>query len=102
MQTESTRHNLRALILDGRYPPGARLGEVEVAATLGVSRTPVREAFRALTADGLLAAAGRGVRVVELSAEELAHVYRVRAALEALTAELAAERQRAGRLARPS
>ncbi|OKJ06657.1 GntR family transcriptional regulator [Kitasatospora sp. CB01950] len=99
MQTGSIHHSLRALILDGRYPPGARLGEVEVAETLGVSRTPVREAFRALTADGLLAAAGRGVRVVELSAEELSHVYRVRAALEALTAELAAERQRAGRLA---
>ncbi|MFJ5233779.1 GntR family transcriptional regulator [Kitasatospora sp. NPDC088391] len=99
MQTESTRHRLRELILDGRYPPGARLGEVEVAEALGVSRTPVREAFRALTADGLLSAAGRGVRVVRLADEELGHVYRVRAALEALTAESAAERQRAGRLA---
>ncbi|MFJ1754318.1 GntR family transcriptional regulator [Kitasatospora sp. NPDC088134] len=99
MQTESTRHRLRELILDGHYPPGARLGEVEVAEVLGVSRTPVREAFRALTADGLLSAAGRGVQVVRLDGAELAHVYRVRAALEALTAELAAERQRAGRLA---
>ncbi len=99
MQTESTRARLRELILDGHYPPGARLGEVEVAGALGVSRTPVREAFRALASDGLLAPAGRGVRVVRLDGAELAHVYRVRAALEALTAELAAERQRAGRLA---
>ncbi|WP_033221561.1 GntR family transcriptional regulator [Kitasatospora phosalacinea] len=99
MQTESTRLRLRELILDGHYPPGSRLGEVEVAETLGVSRTPVREAFRALAADGLLAAAGRGLRVVRLDGEELSQVYRVRAALEALTAELAAERQRAGRLA---
>ncbi|QKW22101.1 GntR family transcriptional regulator [Kitasatospora sp. NA04385] len=99
MQTESARLRLRELILDGHYPPGSRLGEVEVAETLGVSRTPVREAFRALTADGLLAAAGRGLRVVRLDGEELSQVYRVRAALEALTAELAAERQRAGRLA---
>ncbi|GLW52697.1 GntR family transcriptional regulator [Kitasatospora phosalacinea] len=99
MQTENARHRLRELILDGHYPPGSRLGEVEVAGTLGVSRTPVREAFRALTADGLLAASGRGLRVVRLDAAELAQVYRVRAALEALTAELAAERQRAGRLA---
>lgn len=99
MQTENAHHRLRELILDGHYPPGSRLAEVEVAETLGVSRTPVREAFRALTADGLLTAAGRGVRVVELSGAELAHVHRVRAALEALTAELAAERQAAGRLA---
>ncbi|RKE21745.1 GntR family transcriptional regulator [Streptomyces sp. TLI_171] len=99
MQTESTRRRLRELILDGSYPAGSRLAEVEVAETLGVSRTPVREAFRALTADGLLSTAGRGVQVVRLAAEELAQVYRVRAALEALTAELAAERQRAGRLA---
>ncbi|MEV4560169.1 GntR family transcriptional regulator [Kitasatospora sp. NPDC049285] len=99
MQSETTRHRLRELILDGRYPPGARLAEVEVAEALGVSRTPVREAFRALASDGLVATAGRGVRVVELDAAELAHVYRVRAALEGLTAELAAERQRAGRLA---
>ncbi|MGW4809885.1 GntR family transcriptional regulator [Kitasatospora sp. NPDC004272] len=99
MQTESTRLRLRELILDGHYPPGARVGEVEVAEALGVSRTPVREAFRALAADGLLAGAGRGLRVVRLDDEELSQVYRVRAALEALTAELAAERQRAGRLA---
>ncbi|MFG2822094.1 GntR family transcriptional regulator [Kitasatospora sp. NPDC048365] len=99
MQTETAHARLRELILDGGYPPGARLTELEVAATLEMSRTPVREAFRALAADGLVEAAGRGVRVVALDTEALEHSYRVRAALEGLAAELAAERQRAGRLA---
>ncbi|GAA2781776.1 GntR family transcriptional regulator [Kitasatospora paracochleata] len=99
MRTESAHQRLRELILDGGYPPGSRLTELDVAAALEVSRTPVREAFRSLAADGLVVAAGRGVRVVELDAGELAHCYRVRAALEGLTGELAAARQRAGRLA---
>lgn len=99
MQTETAHQRLRELILDGSYPPGARLTELGVAAALEMSRTPVREALRALTADGLVAPAGRGVRVVELGQRELDDAYRVRAALEALTAELAAERQRDGRIA---
>jgi len=99
VQTETAHRRLRELILDGHYPAGSRLTELEVAAALEVSRTPVREAFRALAADGLVQAAGRGVRVVELDGDELDHAYRVRAALEGLTAELAAERQQAGRIA---
>ncbi|MGW6914316.1 GntR family transcriptional regulator [Kitasatospora sp. NPDC054939] len=99
MQAETAHRRLRELILDGRYPPGTRLTELEVAAVLEMSRTPVREAFRALAANGLVTDAGRGVRVVELDERELADAYRVRAALEALTTELAAERQRAGRIA---
>ena len=47
------RRRLRELILDGTYPAGTRLTELEVAAALGMSRTPVREAIRALAADGL-------------------------------------------------
>lgn len=99
MQSETAYQRLRRLILDGSYPPGARLTELELAAALDVSRTPVREAFRALAADGLVETAGRGVRVVELGPEEIQDAYRVRAALEGLTAELAAERQRQGRIA---
>ena len=45
---------LRAGILDGRYGPGVRLGEIEVAAELGLSRTPVREALRRLGSEGLV------------------------------------------------
>ncbi|MFG6195307.1 GntR family transcriptional regulator [Nonomuraea sp. JJY05] len=99
MQTDVARRRLREMILDGAYPPGARLTEMEVAAALDMSRTPVREALRALTADGLVRPSGRGVVVVELERGDLDEAYQVRAALEALTAELAATRQREGRIA---
>lgn len=98
-QTESARAQLRELILGGVYAPGQRLTETEIAGALAMSRTPVREAFRALVADGLARDAGRGVEVVALDGEGLRHAYRVRAALEALTAELAARRQGEGRIA---
>ncbi|MGI5289724.1 GntR family transcriptional regulator [Nonomuraea polychroma] len=99
MQTDVACSRLRELILDGAYPPGARLTEMEAAATLEMSRTPVREALRMLAADGLVRPAGRGVVVVALEAGDLDEAYQVRAALEALTAELAAAHQREGRIA---
>jgi DNA-binding GntR family transcriptional regulator len=64
-----------------------------------MSRTPVREAIRALAADGLVRPTGWGVAVTALDPSDLDHAYRVRAVLEGLTAELAADRQRAGRIA---
>jgi DNA-binding GntR family transcriptional regulator len=99
MHSETATRQLRALILDGRYPPGSRLTEVEAATALSMSRTPVREALQALAADGLVRPTGRGVVVVALAEDDLREAYQVRAALEALTAELAAQRQAAGRLA---
>jgi DNA-binding GntR family transcriptional regulator len=88
---------LRELIVAGELP--ARISESDLAGRLEVSRTPVREALERLHGDGLVDAHGRGVRLVSLGAPELRHVYRVRAALEALTAELVAERQAAGEIA---
>jgi DNA-binding GntR family transcriptional regulator len=99
MQAEMARRRVRELILDGTYAPGARLTELEVAAALQMSRTPVREALSALTADGLVRPTGRGVVVVVLESADLDHAYQVRAALEALTGELAAGRQGDGRIA---
>jgi DNA-binding GntR family transcriptional regulator len=99
MQNEVAHRRLRELILDGTYAPGVRLTEVDAAAALEMSRTPVREALRALAADGLVRTTGRGVVVVALDPGDLEDAYQVRAALEALTAETAAARQRDGRLA---
>lgn len=98
MYAERARSRLRQLILDGTIPAGARLTELDAAANLAMSRTPVREALRALTADGLVRPAGRGVEVVALDRGALREAYQVRAALEALTAELAAARQQAGEI----
>lgn len=99
MQNDVAHRRLRELILDGTYPPGARLTELDAAAALQMSRTPVREALRALAAHGLVRPTGRGVVVVALDPAALEDAYQVRAALEALTAETAARRQREGRIA---
>jgi len=88
---------LRELIVAGELPE--RVSESALAERLQVSRTPVREALERLHGDGLVDARGRGVRLKTLDSRELRAVYRVRAALEALTAELVAERQRAGEIA---
>jgi DNA-binding GntR family transcriptional regulator len=99
MDTETVYRQLREQIVSGVYRAGERLHEVSLSTTLAVSRTPVREALRRLESDGLVQGSGRGVAVTALSTPELQHAHAVRGALEALTAELAAERQRAGRLA---
>jgi DNA-binding GntR family transcriptional regulator len=74
---------LRDEILRGELPPGARLGEVELADRLGVSRTPVREALSRLAAEGLVEVLPhRGARVVDFSADDLDAIFDVRLALE--------------------
>ena len=80
-------------ILDGAYPPGARLVETRIAQELGVSQAPVREALRDLEQLGCIVHEPfRGCSVRAFSAEELIEAFPVRAALEALAARLAAER----------
>ena len=83
---------LRDGIIDGSLMSGTLLGEVELAERLGVSRTPVREALARLTADGLVAAAGRGVAVTAVDASDIREIFAVRAALEVQAVRLAAER----------
>src|SRR4029078_6290583 len=73
--------------------PGARLNERELSERLGVSRTPLREAFRMLAADGLLVQLpNRGAQVVSLSREDARHAFEVMASLACLAGELAAAR----------
>jgi DNA-binding GntR family transcriptional regulator len=80
---ERTLAALRALILDGDLRPGTRLGEVELADRLGVSRTPVREALTRLAAEGLVEIApNRGARVATWTVAELEGVFDLRASLE--------------------
>ncbi|WP_433803159.1 GntR family transcriptional regulator [Actinomycetospora sp. CA-084318] len=84
---------LREEILRGALPPGARLGEVELAERLGVSRTPVREALSRLAAEGLVEVLPhRGARVVSVSADDLDAIFDVRSALEPRATGRAASR----------
>ena len=87
------QRELERRIVSGELAVGAKLNEVDIANALGVSRGPVREAFRALDQAGLVRVEkNRGVFVRQLSLDEANEVYEVRAALEALIGRLAAQR----------
>jgi DNA-binding GntR family transcriptional regulator len=80
-------------IKSGRYAPGQRLVEADLTAELGVSRGPVREAFRKLAAEGLVEIVpNRGALVRRLSITEAIELFQIRAELEALAARLASAR----------
>jgi DNA-binding GntR family transcriptional regulator len=82
---------LETAIIYGELDPGARLIEEEMALRYGVSRSPVREAFRLLEHDGLIVRGAKGgVRVAGVSRADLDEVYACRVALESLAAEEAA------------
>jgi DNA-binding GntR family transcriptional regulator len=98
---EAVFTRLRRAILSGDLPPGTRLVERELAEQLGVSRTPVREAFRRLEQEGLVGQYGRRNLIVrELSRDEVREILAIRAALEGLAAELAATHARPQHLRR--
>ncbi len=87
------QQELERRIVSGEMAAGAKLNEVEVAAALGVSRGPVREAFSALSQAGLVRVEkNRGVFVRQVTLEEANEFYEVRAALEGLIGKLAARR----------
>ena len=91
--TESLRQQLEAAIAAGLLEPGARLDEQEIASQYGVSRTPVREAFRLLAANNLVELRGRqGATVRSIGANALIEMFQVMAELEGLCARLAARR----------
>lgn len=85
---------IRGRILDGTLKPGERLVEDRLSAELGVSRVPVREALRDLSAEGLVRLLPRrGATVTEITPEIVAELVEVRAMLEGLNARLAARRR---------
>jgi DNA-binding GntR family transcriptional regulator len=91
--SDQVKDRLLQAILDGRYPPGARIVETRVARELGTSQAPVREALRDLEALGVVeTTAFRGARVRRPSAAELLEAFAIRAELESLGARLAIPR----------
>jgi DNA-binding GntR family transcriptional regulator len=86
-------HEIERRILSGALAPGQRINENQLAAALGVSRGPIREAVRSLVGSGLaVSTLNRGVFVRRLTVEEVREVYEVRAALFGLAGRLLAER----------
>jgi len=88
--SDQVKGRLLQAILDGRYPPGARIVETRVAKEFGTSQAPVREALRDLEALGVVeVTAFRGARVRHPTAAELLEAFEVRAILESYGARLA-------------
>jgi DNA-binding GntR family transcriptional regulator len=86
-------HQIRRWIVEGYFRPGERLIEQRIAKELDLSRTPVREALRMLQSEGLVRfEANRGATVRSLTIGDIADLYELRARLESMAAELAAER----------
>lgn len=80
---EQVHRAIRSALLSGDFKPGERLTEKQLAERFGVSRTPVREAFRRLAEEGLVSVdPNAGVRVKAVSVDDMKHLSEVRLALE--------------------
>jgi len=85
-------NTLREAILKGELKPGERLMELQLAAKLGVSRTPIREAIRMLEQEGLaVTIPRRGAEVARMTEKDMQDVLQVREALDELAASIACE-----------
>ena len=80
-------HRLREDILSGKYKENEELREVAIGEELGVSRTPVREAFRQLELEGLI----KGAYVTGITAKDVKDIYMIRSSLEGMCARLATQ-----------
>lgn len=84
--------SLRDAIWEGRFSPGERIAEEGIAQSLGVSRTPVRDALRRLQERGMLVVgASRSLVVAELSKQQVLELYAMREILEGSAARFAAQ-----------
>lgn len=91
-RTEEVIDRVREMVLQGEFPPGAHLQEVTLAAALGVSRTPIRDALRVLGQEQLLTyAPNRGYFVSGTPAKDVLDAYDLRAMVEGMACRLCAE-----------
>lgn len=98
---ERAYERITELILSGRFRAGARLREEELSTALGMSRTPIREALRRLSAEGIVDfSTNRGAQVMSWSDEQLNEIFDLRALLESYASGRAATRMDADELAR--
>lgn len=79
-------------ILSGKYPSGEILTEMKLAADLGVSRTPIREALHRLEQEHLIETGAKGILIIGVSGKDLEDIFAVRLRVEGLASRAAAER----------
>lgn len=96
---ELVYEELRKLIMTGQIKPGTRMMEIDLAESMGVSRTPVREAIRQLEKDNLVTIEPRrGAYVSDISPKDIDDMLLVREPLEGLATYLAAENMSDGEI----
>jgi DNA-binding GntR family transcriptional regulator len=84
-------HRLRQMLVENVIAPGAKLNERALCESLNISRTPLREAIKALAAEGLVALLpNRGAVAVALTEADVRHTFEVMAGLEGQSGMLAA------------
>ncbi len=87
--TETVLHNLRVRIIVGELAPGSKLNEQELSSAFGISRAPLREAFRLLESEQLVIYyPRRGCYVTEISLAKCREIYQVRAMMECFSVDL--------------
>lgn len=92
-KTDAAYAELRRRILDGDLPPQTPINQEEIARSLGVSTTPLREALRRLESEGfIISAAHRDATVAPLDLDQLADLYDTKVELECYAVRLAAAR----------
>ncbi len=93
---EKILENIRDAILKGELKPGERVSEPDIAERYGISRTPIREAFRQLESEGYLTVIPRkGAVVAKHTETDIEEFYSIKSVLEGYAANLAAERMTA-------
>ena len=91
--TDIVREYIEKSIYTGKFKPGSKVTEAEVAAALKISRPPIREAFKLLEAEGLiLRIPRRGVFVAEISEQDAWEIYMLKAELYAFSITLSFDR----------
>lgn len=96
---ESIVEDLQDKILKGQLVPGQRMVEAELCDKMGISRSPLREAFRILESQGYLVhKPRRGMHVTKVSLQEIENIYTIRANLESLATSLAVKQGDPGTL----
>src|SRR6202035_1974324 len=97
MMHDEVVSRLRHTLTEGEIPPGARIPERELCGSLGVSRTPLREALKVLAAEGLVVLQpNRGASIACITPTEIDELFPIMGALEALAGECACNRMTDG------
>jgi DNA-binding GntR family transcriptional regulator len=89
---DEVAERIRELVFSGHLASGTRLSDSRLAEELGIGRGSIREAFKALLAEGFLEHTGKEVRVAQLSREDVIDIFEVRLAIECRAARIVAKR----------